>query len=164
MSRYPWYQSWVNAKRRCEEPGHNRYQYYGAKGIEFKLSTMDMEKLYERDRVDLMRKPQLHRKKDTKNYTFKNCEFIEASEHSRLTHLGKKRSKESRLRMSLAGGTQFGEKHPQAKLNFAEVEAIRVLIGTLTLQKIADMYGVSKSTIYAIKHRKIWRKNEQGTY
>lgn len=154
----PWYHSWKNAYRRCTVPSNNRYQYYGAKGIGFELSFWGTGWLYTRDKANQMKKPQIHRRNPNKGYNLQNCEFVEASEHNKLTHLGKKRSKESRLRMSLAGGTQFGENHPNSKLTYIEVRDIRKALKTNTILSQAKQYGVSQSLIHAIKQRKIWKR------
>lgn len=143
-----------NARRRCTQPTNNRFKYYGAKGIQCLLSREDVMFIADRDNADDMKKPQLHRLDNKKHYTIENTVFIEASNHSRITHLGAKRSKESRKRMSEAGGTQYGENHPMSILKYPQVKYI---LGSKNRGvSLARRFGVSKSTISAIRHRRIW--------
>lgn len=53
------------------------------------------------------------------------------------------------------GYGESGEAHHQAKLTAEEVIAIRS--SPATEKATADRYGVSASTVHAIRHRKIWR-------
>lgn len=145
-----------NARRRCEEPTNNRYAYYGAKGIRCFLIPEDMLYLAKKYNANKMKKPQLHRKDGTKDYTLYNCVFIEASDHSRLTHTGAKRSLASRRRMSLAGGTRYGEQHGNAKLTYKNIESIRS--SKLSCEQEARVYGVCKATISLIRRRITWLK------
>lgn len=50
-----------------------------------------------------------------------------------------------------------GEDHPRAKLTAAKVAAIRYLIRNRTGRDLAKIYGVSESTISAIKTGQQWR-------
>lgn len=49
-----------------------------------------------------------------------------------------------------------GERHPGVKLNRAKVFAIRRLHPGLSLRRIAQLFGVCKSTVQAIVTGKIW--------
>lgn len=148
----PWYACWYNAFRRCNDPKNNRYQYYGAKGIKFELSFWEMGYLWLRDQASSMKKPQIHREKDTDNYCVNSCSFIEASVHSFITHSGKKRSEESRIRMSVAGGTRYGEKHGCCKFSKETIKAVRYQLSLgYRVIEIAEQNGMSPSTVYAIK-------------
>jgi len=51
-----------------------------------------------------------------------------------------------------------GERHHWSVLTEEDVGEIRKLIGFQTLKSIADMYGVSKHAIWAIKEGKNWSK------
>lgn len=148
----PWYTCWYNAFRRCNNPKNNRYQYYGAKGVKFEITFWEMGYLWLRDEASKMKKPQIHREDDSKNYCVGNCSFIEASEHSKITHIGRKRSKESRQRMSNSGGTMYGENHGCSKLSNKDVKSIRFLLDNyFTGKEIAKCFNVSRSLISAIK-------------
>lgn len=143
-----------NAKRRCNDPKNNRYQYYGAKGIKMLLTLEDILFIASRDQADGMKKPQLHRKKSWLNYTVGNCEFMEASLHSTLTHTGAKRSKEARAKMA-AWPHLKGENHGQAKLTEDQVREIRV--SSLSGISIAKKFGVRPVTVSAIRTGRNWK-------
>jgi len=51
-----------------------------------------------------------------------------------------------------------GEKNPNSKLTIIEVEEILNSLGKISQQKLADKYGVSKSTIVNIKNKRTWKK------
>jgi hypothetical protein len=55
-----------------------------------------------------------------------------------------------------------GENNPRALLNKRRVAKIRNLFGKKTLQQIADQFGVSNSTIQAIKYKRNWRESNHG--
>jgi len=55
------------------------------------------------------------------------------------------------------GNTQRGIKNKSAKLNDNQVVLIRKMIGSASLQKIADKFNVSKKLILLIKQNKIWK-------
>lgn len=156
----PWYNNWNNASRRCTVPSNNRYQYYGAKGIKFEMTFWEVGYLYLRDKAAEMKKPQLHRLKENKNYTVDNCQFIEASEHSKITHTGKKRSEKSCKNMAKSGGTLFAERHGCAKLSNNDVINIKLdlELKIYTVKEIAHRYKIATSTVYAIKYGAIRRK------
>ena len=153
MNREKYLKARRNAIRRCTEPKNNRYQYYGAKGIRCLLSHEDIFWLVKKYKAEEMKKPQLHRAEDNLDYTRENCCFIEASDHSRITHLGAKRSPEARARMSASGGTLYGEAHGCSKLTEAQVKEIR----QSPARDLAQKYNVSKSTICAVRQRRIWK-------
>jgi len=138
------------------ERTNNRYQYYGAKGIKCLLSLADVKFLIERDSADEMKKPQIHRFDKTQDYCVQNCGFIEASEHSRITHTGAKRSLISRIKMSNSGGTLFGEKHGMSKLKRRQVRIIRNT--DIPAIKLSEKFNISRQTIYAIRSGRLWQK------
>jgi len=150
----PFIKAWKNAYRRCYVVTNNRYQYYGAKGIRCLITVDEVIYLAIRDKAHQMKKPQIHRFDSTKDYTLQNCGFIEASEHSRITHLGAKRSKAARRRMSLSGGTRFGEKHGMAKLTNEQVVSIK--LSKMRGVDLAKRFNVHKCTISAIKKGRNW--------
>lgn len=55
------------------------------------------------------------------------------------------------------GTHMFGELMPWAKLTEAAVLEIRSLPTTMTLDEIAPIYGVTRSTIHHVRTRKTWR-------
>lgn len=50
-----------------------------------------------------------------------------------------------------------GERHGRAKLSWAKVAEIKELFGSMTQNKIAEMYGVHQSIVSGIKLGRIWR-------
>lgn len=86
-ARYPWYDCWRNANRRCNDVNHKSYKYSGAKGIKFYLSREDAAHLWERDKAYLMERPSIDRIDATKHYTFDNCRFMEFLENIMRPHL-----------------------------------------------------------------------------
>lgn len=72
-----WYQSYKDAKARCNRPTHKDYSRYGGRGIKFLLTYEDMEFLWQRDNASSLRIPSLDRKENNNDYTLDNCQFIE---------------------------------------------------------------------------------------
>lgn len=77
----PWYESWKCGRRRCIDPGHKSYARYGGRGIEFKLTQDEVQRIWERDQAHLMERPRLDRIDVDGDYTFLNCRFIPESEN-----------------------------------------------------------------------------------
>lgn len=73
----PWYDYWRDARRRCEDPEHKNYRYYGFKGITFDLTREQCAEIWERDRAHEMDVPSIDRIDEMGHYTFDNCRFIE---------------------------------------------------------------------------------------
>ena len=127
------YALWTTMHQRCENPNHNRYYRYGARGIsvcarwsDFKAFIGDMglrpSKKHTLDRVD-----------NDKGYCPENCRWV-----------------------SYAVNTQNST---VAKLNASSIRTIRWyrdFVG-MTLQEIADEFDVTKSSIWGIMHGKTWR-------
>lgn len=64
-------------------------------------------------------------------------------------------NKEDKMR---DGKLLYGQNNPAAKLANTQVIEIRRLLNIKTLQTIADIYGVSKQTIWRIKQGKKWER------
>ncbi len=134
------YNSWRGMRNRCEKPTHNRYKYYGGKGIivcvdwlkfvGFRDWAMDsgyVEGL-SIDRID-----------NDKNYTPDNCEWITLSDNS--------------------GKGKAGEGNGRSKLLPNDVLEIRRLYaaGGTTYLRIAGAFGVSISHVSSIINNRYWR-------
>ena len=88
-NKHPLYAVWKRMRRRCYDPRHHSYPWYGAKGIklcnewesDFLLFYRDMHEGYIEgltiDRID-----------PTKDYCKENCRWITHSENSRRAHSG----------------------------------------------------------------------------
>jgi hypothetical protein len=52
----------------------------------------------------------------------------------------------------------YGEDHPLAKLRRSEALEIKEMArkGELPMQRIGEMFGVSKTTVFDIKHGRTW--------
>lgn len=84
----------------------------------------------------------------------------EEIEKRALSNRGKKRTKESRKKMSLSHiGIQSGENHPKSKLNWEKVSNIRTdyMTGNYTYKQLGQKYGVSSSNISDVVNYKIWK-------
>lgn len=77
MDVKPWINSYKHAKRRCNNPKHEYYKWYGGRGIKFLLSRKEIETIWFRDKAYLLKNPSLDRKDNKGNYEFNNCRFIE---------------------------------------------------------------------------------------
>jgi hypothetical protein len=84
----PWINSYNNAKQRCENPNNPNYPWWGAKGIEFRLTHEDCKKLWERDKASEMEYPTIDRKDNNGHYTFDNCQFLENVDNSMKDNVG----------------------------------------------------------------------------
>jgi len=94
--------SYMNAKRRCYYKSHDSYPWYGAKGI--KLSYR-WYKSFPRFVLDMGPKPSkehvLHRKNSKKNYSLRNCVYMEKHEHTLFHILEKKEIMNKKLAKNL---------------------------------------------------------------
>lgn len=86
----PWQVHLSNARIRCNNKNHVGYKYYGAKGIKCLLTIHQVRYLFEKDGGWQMKRASLDRKKVNKDYTIRNCRFIEYEENMkgrrRTTH------------------------------------------------------------------------------
>jgi len=75
---YPYLQKlWSNINQRCYKEYSKSYKYYGAKGIKNKLHPKNLIFMWKRDNGFELKQPSLDRKDSKKNYTLRNCRFIE---------------------------------------------------------------------------------------
>ena len=88
--RNPWYKHLEGARRRCNNPNHKDYFYWGRIGIKCLLSNIDVKHLWFRDKAYLLDKPSLDRIDSKGNYTLNNCQFIEHAENTRKAHIKQK--------------------------------------------------------------------------
>jgi hypothetical protein len=83
----PWARYIANIMRRCND---KREKYY-KKGIKNYLTVNDLETLWVRDKAYLMASPSIDRIDSTKDYTFRNCQFIELLENKRKNWQGRRK-------------------------------------------------------------------------
>jgi hypothetical protein len=84
--KHPWYNLYVNAKQRCENPKAKSYKYCGGIGIKFRLTMHQVEILFNWHGGHWMKSPSLDRIDPSKDYVFDNCRVIEKSINERLPH------------------------------------------------------------------------------
>lgn len=111
--KQPWYKSYIDAKSRCENIKNSNYKYYGAKNIKFLISFGDYGFLYKRDGAYRMVCPTIDRINPSGNYEFFNCRFIERSENTRRSKLGKHLTPEHKHKISIK---RIGKKHTRQTL------------------------------------------------
>jgi hypothetical protein len=73
----PWIRFFVNAKQRCENENCPAYKWYGAKGVQFKLTLEEVKKLWFRDKAYKLKNPSLDRRRSDLDYTYDNCRFVD---------------------------------------------------------------------------------------
>ena len=84
LSETPQYKAWHNMKRRCDNPNHAQYQWYGARGISYDPSWST----YEGFVADMGERPEgkeLDRIDNDGNYCKDNCRWVSRSEQMRNT-------------------------------------------------------------------------------
>lgn len=129
----PLYSRWEGIRARCYNPHANGYKYYGAKGIamcdEWKSDFMAF---YDWCMANGYEKQlDIDRIDSRGNYEPSNCRFVTKKENARKT---------------LA-----------VKLNQKLADEIMTLIkNKVSCKEIAKLYGISYSTVYLIKRKKIW--------
>ena len=77
LKRHPWMISYFALRQRCMNPNNERYNSYGARGIQVKITGIEMKKLWFRDKAYLMKCPTIDRLDNDGNYEYTNCQFIE---------------------------------------------------------------------------------------
>ena len=70
---HPGYSSWQAARQRCTNPKHKSYSNYGARGITFNLSWLDMLTIWARDWTPDLPDPTLARIDDNGPFSLDNC-------------------------------------------------------------------------------------------
>lgn len=78
LSKHPLFKVYVGMKERCINPNHNRYQYYGGKGVSVCPEWIDDFKAFFDWAVlnGYKKGLTIHRKKSDKNYQPDNCSFV----------------------------------------------------------------------------------------
>jgi hypothetical protein len=79
--RNPWYRPLEFAKRRCIDPKHKDFKYYGGRGIKCLLTIGEAQHLFERDGGRQMKKPTLDRIDGDGHYEVSNCQFMELTDN-----------------------------------------------------------------------------------
>lgn len=78
----PWKQTFLNIKKRCNNPRNKRYKDYGGRGIKCLITSEELKELWFRDKAYLLKKPSIDREDNDGHYCLDNCRFIEFTENS----------------------------------------------------------------------------------
>jgi len=134
--KYPWSILLSYIKTRCKKTGDSYYN----KGIKCLITKEQIKKLWFRDKAYLMKTPCIHRKNNNGNYIINNCIFIERKIHIKI-HLQGEANCNSRLtRRKIIGIRQTRKDNPE-----------------MSHRKIAEKYGVAKTTIGCIINYSTWK-------
>lgn len=86
VKNHPWDSSYNRARIRCIDLNHKAYKWYGGKGIKFLITKEEIEEIWFRDKAYLMKKPSIDRLDANKDYTYKNCQFLELRDNVQKMH------------------------------------------------------------------------------
>jgi hypothetical protein len=103
ISTRPWMKHLWGMRIRC-----GRDKYY--KHVTYSISEEEIKCLWFREHAYEMKKPQIDRLDSELGYTFENCHFMEASEHTRKTN-------RERKEMCLRTGRHYGGGRPKSSDN-----------------------------------------------
>jgi hypothetical protein len=78
---FPWKYTLQAINQRCNNPNHNKYKFYGGRGIKCLITLEELKTLWFRDKAYLMKQPSIDRICHNGNYTFENCRYIEFKEN-----------------------------------------------------------------------------------
>lgn len=81
LNNNPWLRSYYSLKQRCNDKNHNRYKYYGERGIKSLITKDEIKSLWFRDEAWKLKRPSIDRKDNDGNYEYSNCRFIELSKN-----------------------------------------------------------------------------------
>ena len=84
--KFPWEKTYWNIKGRCEYKSHDRYKYYGGRGIQCLITKNELKFLWFRDKAHLLKKPSIDRKNSDGDYISENCRYIEFTENIGRAH------------------------------------------------------------------------------
>ena len=86
---------WVysNAQRRCNNPYHSDYKYYGEKGVKVEITFPELVEIWVRDKGWFLKTPSIDRIDSDGNYTIDNIRFIELGDNARRASIGLRRNK-----------------------------------------------------------------------
>jgi hypothetical protein len=129
---HPQYSAWLNMRRRCSNPDHPHYKYYGGRGIRV-CKEWECFATYLNDVGERPKGMSLDRIDNNGNYEPGNVRWAT-------------KSTQSQNRRTFKSPGRANEKHHNNKLTTAEVVEIRALYatGALTQQALAEKFGCSR--------------------
>jgi len=77
----PWKKTLTNIRQRCQNKRNSMYRWYGGKGIKVCITAGELKYLWLRDKAFRMLRPSIDRIDSNKNYTQRNCRYIEQHEN-----------------------------------------------------------------------------------
>jgi ribosomal protein S25 len=141
VKKNPLYSTWKGMRSRCNSSTHSRYKDYGGRGIKICSEWDDFYKFYF-DMGDRPKGKTLDRIDNNGPYCKENCKWSTPSEQNRNAR--------------------------RSVLNEDQVKAIRKeprhrkggkpKPGTVTIQQIADKYGVAYGTVRSIIKKECWKE------
>jgi hypothetical protein len=79
---YPWKDTLLHIKQRCNNPKKDNYKWYGGRGIKCLITEEELKDLWFRDKAYEMERPSIDRIDNDGNYTYANCKYIEQNKNS----------------------------------------------------------------------------------
>jgi hypothetical protein len=163
--------SYYALRQRCNNKNCFCYIYYGGRGIKASISKEEVRNLWNRDNAEKMKNPSIDRVDPNKDYTYKNCRFIELSENVKRAAtgskrlLGKKLSKKTKDKIRLA---RTGTKHTQESIEKMQKRHLGILHSEETKLKISlgnknKIRTPEQKKRYSIAAKKRWAKRSQAT-
>ena len=101
FNKFPWKETLVGIKYRCNNTNCDFYHNYGGRGIQCQITAEELKEIWFRDNADSMIQPSIHRKNNDGNYILDNCEYIEWEKHDKY------HKEERKIRNSFSPAPQF---------------------------------------------------------
>lgn len=132
MSREPLYRVWATMKARCYNKNHNRYKYYGGRGIKVCDRWLNSFENFLEDMGMRAEGLTIERVDNDDDYSPGNCEW--------RTHADQSRNRRT------------------TKLSIKKIIKVKEMSGLgLATKEIASLFGVSTSTIRRVLAGKTWK-------
>ena len=172
---------WRSMIHRCHSPNSTSYKYYGAKGITVCKRWRDSFETFCADMGPRPHGREIERIDNDGPYSPQNCRWATRREQAQNKSNSRLLTYEGRTQTMAAWARDLGvhpsallyrlnkpgwtleqalttpkPKRPNSKLNMRQARAIRARYPTMSMEKIAGEYGVSKKTVLNILHGRIF--------
>lgn len=84
-----WYRIARYAQQRCEYPKNRAYEHYSSRGIKFKLTVVEIAKVWFRDKAYMLDQPEMDRIDPMGHYEIGNIQFITKAENLKRREFNK---------------------------------------------------------------------------